>query len=108
MAGKQRLLAATQSGNVLLFDVPEPDAPSIGCSDFMTARLASFSVGSEYKAHPVQVRKSFFCFVAVMKCDNAVCDHIHPCSRIAYVHPGFHKWLNPYFRWLPVLPLSSI
>ena len=55
VAEKQRLLAATQSGSIFLLDVPNPDAPVLSCSDFMSTSLGKFRVGSKDEAHLAKV-----------------------------------------------------
>ncbi|KAK9837927.1 hypothetical protein WJX74_007944 [Apatococcus lobatus] len=57
VAAKQRLLAATQSGNILLFDVPDPNAPTLACRDFMATTLCTFRTGSRLQAHLLKVHQ---------------------------------------------------
>ncbi len=56
LAGREQLLATTQCGNVFLFNVPDPDALTLDCSNFMATKIGSHRVGSQHEAHPVKVR----------------------------------------------------
>ncbi|KAK9868983.1 hypothetical protein WJX84_002745 [Apatococcus fuscideae] len=55
VAGKQRLLAATQEGSIHIFDIPDANKPVLTASDFTSTALGSSHVGAKHEAHPTQV-----------------------------------------------------